>query len=261
MPNSKHVIHPSGKLGITFTEDNHLYVDDFGMEYTSSTTLVHSAFEEFNAEKVAAVKSARTGIPAEHYVNEWKEYGEQRARIGTRTHENCERQILGRYSEMHQPEDDDERARFRAAWFEVEKLKENYLILEPEKLIFSPRFRIAGSIDLLGCRSDGSYSIIDWKFIKELKTTAFHNKTGIHLATRHIPDCNFYHYALQTNIYDQVLRVEGYIPARASVDKWLCVYDFTQRKFDFIRMPDLAHEALLLMAFNATGDNLDFVPF
>lgn len=261
MPNSKYVRHPSGKLGIFFTEDNHLYVDDFGFEYTSSTTLVHSAFEAFNPAKAAAAKAARTGVPAEHYLKEWQTCGQESARLGTRTHENCERQILGMYSNMHQPENHEEQARFRAAWFEVERLKTLYLRLEPEKLIFSPRFRIAGSIDLLGLRHDGSYSIIDWKFIKELKMTAFRNKTGVHFATRHLPDCNFYHYALQTNIYDQILRVEGYIPAMAAVDKWLAVYDFIRHKFDFVKMPELQHEALLLMAFQITSDNLDFVPF
>lgn len=261
MPSSTQATHPSGKLKLTFTEDNHLYVDDFGIEYTSCTTLVHAAFEKFDALKVAAAKSARTGIPVDQYISEWKAYGEERADLGTRTHENIEHQILGRYECMHQPVNDDERARFRAAWYEVEKLQKSYDVLEPEKLVFSPRFRVSGSIDLLARRRDGSYSIIDWKFIKDLKTSAFQNKTGIHFATRHLPDCNFYHYALQTNVYEQLLKIEGYIKPMAHVDKWLGVYDFTQRKFNFVRMPELAWEALLLMAWNVTNDNLEDIPF
>lgn len=31
--------------------------------------------------------------------------------------------------------------------------------------------------------------------------------------------------------------------------------------FDFVRMPELGREALLLMAWNATCDNLEYVPF
>lgn len=261
MPSSKRTIHPSGKLQLTFTEDDHIYVDDFGIEYTSCTSLVHSAFEKFDALKVAASKSARTGIPANQYIAEWKAYGEERADLGTRTHENIEYQILGHYGKMHQPVDDDERFRFRAAWHEVEQLRNVYECLEPEKLVFSPRFRVSGSIDLFARRHNGSYSIIDWKFIKKLKNTAFRDKTGIHFATRHLPDCNFYHYALQTNVYEQLLKVEGYIPPMVPVDKWLGVYDFTQRKFNFVQMPELAREAILLMAWNVTNDNLDDIPF
>lgn len=262
MPNSKKAIHPSGKLGITFTEDDHRYVDDFDIEYTSCTTLVHSAFEPFDAQSAAERKSARTGIPPEQYIRQWKEYADERADLGTRTHENCERQILGQYEKMHQPVDDEERARFRAAWFEVEHLRNAYERLEPEKLVFSPRFRVAGSIDLLGRKHNGAYTILDWKFITALKTTAFQKKTGCHFATSHLPDCNFYCYALQTNLYEQILKIEGYIPDIAPVEKWLAVYDFSQRKFNFVRMPELLREAILLLAFNMTCDGLeDDIPF
>lgn len=261
MPNSTKAKHPSGKVEITFTEDDHSYIDDFGIEYVSGTTLMHRAFEPFDAPKAAALKSARTGVPAEEYLQEWQTAGKQSSEAGTRTHENCERQILGRYADMNQPRDDDERARFRAAWHEVERMKTRFESIEPEKLVFSPRFRVSGSIDVLARRRDGSYCIIDWKFIKELKQTAYRNRTGIHLATRHLPDCNFYHYGLQTNIYEQILKVEEYIPPMVMVDKFLAVYNRQTQSFDFARMPELGREALLLMAWNATCDNLEYVPF
>jgi ATP-dependent exoDNAse (exonuclease V) beta subunit len=261
MPNSTHAMHPTGRLGITFTEEDHSYIDDFGIEYTSGTTLVHGAFEPFDAPKAAAAKSARTGVPAAEYIREWEDNRDCAADAGTRTHENCERQILGRYADMNQPRDDEERARFRAAWFEVERMKANFETLEPEKLVFSPRFRASGSIDLMARRRDGNYCMFDWKFIKELRREAFGNRTGIHLATRHLPDCNFCHYGLQLNIYEQILKVEGYIPPTAAVDKFLAVYNRRTQAFDFVRMPDFGREALLLMAWNATSDNLEDIPF
>ena len=262
MPNSTHAIHPSGKLGITFTEDDHKYIDDWRREYISCTTLIHSAFKPFNAQEAAALKSARTGVPAEQYIAEWQAIGENSSKLGTRTHENCERQILGRYSEMHTPIDEEEKQRFRAAWYEVERLKRTYATLEPEKLVFSPRFNIAGSIDVLATGKDNSVSIIDWKFIKELKTTAYQGRTGTHIATENLPDCNFYHYALQLNIYEQILKVEKYIRNTAEVVKQLAVYNFIEHKFQFVKLPELPREALLLMAFHATFDGLDDeVPF
>ena len=261
MPNDKTAIHPSGKLQITFQELGHIYTDSYSIEYTSSTELVHSAFEPFDAEKTAAAKSARTGIPAQQYIQEWNQNRDDASSAGTRLHENCERQILGRFTDMHQPASDAERLEFRAAWNEVEKIKSaGFLSLEPEKLIFSPRFRVAGSIDLLVKKAPKQYLILDWKRVKEIKYTGFHNRTGIHPATFDLQDCNFIHYSLQLSIYEQILRLERYIEPDAKVEKWLNVYR-PNGTFDHVRCADLPYEALLLMSFNSTAPNLEFIPF
>lgn len=261
MPHDVKAMHPSGKLEITFKEEPHLYVDDWGVEYTSVTTLVHRAFPGFDAASAAEKKSLKTGIPAEKYIEEWARYGETCAAQGTRTHENCEQQFLGKFNEMHSPVDDDERARFRAAWYEVEEIKERYEV-EPEKLVFSPRFRVAGSIDMFCRSSAGSgYAIGDWKFVKKLRREAFGNKRGTALATGIFPDCNYFHYALQLNIYRMILMVEGYIPYGAPVELFLKKYDLEKRSFDHVQLPLYPLEALLLLAYNATGDNLEYVPF
>ncbi len=256
MPNNTKASHPSGKLEITFTEDDHSYIDSFGIEYISTTTLIHQAFEPFNAETVAQTKSAKTGVPAEQYLQEWQ----ASSRTGTRMHENCERQILNRISEMHQPESDEERLRFRAAWREVEKIKNAFAVLEPEKIIFSPRFLIAGSVDLLAYRN-GEFFIFDWKNIKELRYQAFGNRTGLHLTTQHLPDANFYHYSLQLAIYEWILKTEGYIPFNATVHKYLNVYNQTSATFQPTATADLRLEALSLMAHHITNDGLEPVPF
>lgn len=260
MPSNTRSMHPSGKVGITFTEADHLYVDDFGMEYTSTTTLIHSAFEEFDGPRIAAAKSIKTGVPAEQYLAEWEENRNRAATEGTRLHENCERQILGRYPDMHQSADDAERLRFRAAWQEVEKIKSAFIKLEPEKIIFSPRFRVAGSIDLLARRADGNYCIFDWKVVKELKREGFQGRRGVCFATQRLPDCNFYHYALQLAIYELILKIEGYIPMSAGIDRWLLVYR-PDGTFEPVRLPELTYEAMAMLAFNISHDGLEEIPF
>ena len=261
MPNDKTAPHPSGQLNITFQELGHLYTDSLDNEYTSSTELVHSAFEPFDAEKTAAAKSARTGIPAQQYIQEWDRIRDEASDNGTHLHENCERQILGRFSEMHRPADDAERLEFRAAWNEVEKIKSaGFLSLEPEKLIFSPRFRVAGSIDLLVKKAPAHYLILDWKRVKAIKYSGFRNRTGTHPATMHLQDCNFIHYSLQLSIYEQILRLERYIEPFAKVEKWLNVYR-PGGTFDHVQCADLPYESLLLMACNSTAPNLEFIPF
>lgn len=122
MPGDTKAKHPRG-LGITFTEEDHSYVDEYGVEYTSGTTLVHRGFEEFDAQRAAEAKSAKTGVPASEYLREWDAKREEASRNGTRMHENCENQILGRYDKLHAPQDDAERVEFRAAWGEVERIR------------------------------------------------------------------------------------------------------------------------------------------
>ena len=260
MPNSTQAMHPSGRLGITFTEDGHTYIDGNGVEYVSATTLIHAAFPAFDGPAAAARKSAKTGVPVWQYLREWDNIRDTASDNGTRTHENCERQILGRFAEMHQPRDDEERFRFRAAWHAVEELRGAYRTIEPEKLVFSPRFRVAGSIDLC-CHADGAIDLGDWKFVKAIRYTAFGGKTGIHPATAGLPDCNFYHYALQLNIYKMILKLEGYIRPDVPVRHFLMRYDREKRAFERIDLPDLSLQALMLMAWNVTDEGLDYVPF
>ena len=258
MPNDTIAIHPSG-LKLTFTEENHCYKDEYGREYTSGTKLLHKGFEVFDAEKVAAMKSAKTGRPAQEYIQEWQAVGKLASDSGTWMHENCERQILGRFNEMHSPRNEEERICFAAAWEEVCKMQANFCELQPEKIIFSPRFRISGSIDLLAKANDRKYIIFDWKRIKALKKEGFKGKCGIIYPTFDVPDCNFYHYALQLSIYEMILKVEGYIPPYAEVERWLLVYR-QEGYFQYEPLPDMVKSAALLAAWNMS-EGFDEIPF
>ena len=260
MPGTSKALHPSGKLEITFTEEDHCYFDANELSYISTTTLIKKAFPPFDADAAAAIKAAKTGQSAEDLKAEWAAAGKAAADDGTRCHENCEYQIRGEYDRMHQPRNDEERKRFRTAWHEVEKIKAAFPKLEPEKLIFSPRFLVAGSIDVLAQRGDEAV-IIDWKYIRGLKMESFGGRTGIHPATLALPDSNFWHYALQQNIYEQILKIEGYISPMMKVTKMLNVYSAERDEFDHVMLPDLGREAVLLMAWNVTNDNLEPIPF
>jgi len=260
MPSATTAIHPSGVLKIAFTEEDHRYIDDFGLEYTSGTRLIHNAFAPFDTAAAAAAKSKKTGRPADEFIQEWKRYGEECATAGTRTHENCENQILRQYDKLYTPMDEAERIRFSAAWREVEQLQQIYSCIEPEKLVFSPRFLVAGSIDMFCTMDQMHYAIGDWKFVRKLPKESFGGRTGIDRATFHIPDAKFWHYALQLNIYRMILKIEGYIPMTAQVDLFLKHYNF-DGFFEHIVIPDLSAEALLLIAENVTVDGLERTPF
>ena len=257
MPGNSISKHPSG-LTMYFTESDHMYRDEYGTEYVSGTTLIHRAFPEFDSEAMAAKCAARQGVDQSEILADW----ERRNKAGTRAHENCEYQVLGQYDRMHAPEDDAERVRFAAAWEEVEKIRAaKFQWMKPEYVVFSPRFLIAGSIDLLCCRGDMEYMIVDWKYLKKMRYKAFRDEVGTIRPTAHLPNCNYYHYAMQLNVYEFILKAEGYIPVGATVRKMLNWYDSEAGRFDNISVKDLPIEAAMLAAWNVTCVPDGRVPF
>lgn len=248
MPSSTTSIHNDRK--IVFTESDHSYVDDMSRKYTSVTTLIGSGFEKFDSERVAKLKAVRENLDYRELMNQWKKIGEYAANAGTRLHENCEMQILGRQDEMHKPETPEESIKFTLAANEVDKLlkdKRN-IKFEPEKIIFTPKFLLAGSVDLLVWHSDGSFTIYDWKNVKKIDETSFKFKTGILDATKDIQDSNYWHYALQLQLYEIIMKIEGYIPKDAKVNR--VINAFEKSGFHQYEMPSLAREACELMKWN-----------
>jgi hypothetical protein len=85
--------------------------------------------------------------------------------------------------------------------------KEHGSDLEPYRTeweVWSAEHKLAGSIDMIFRRkSDGKFLIYDWKRSKEIKAE---NKfqTGLYPLS-HLPDCNYWHYSLQLNVYRWML--------------------------------------------------------
>jgi hypothetical protein len=52
---------------------------------------------------------------------------------------------------------------------------------------------------------DGTLSIYDWKRSKEITRVNTWNKYALNPIIAHIPDTNFWHYALQLNTYKSIL--------------------------------------------------------
>ena len=248
MPQSITVQHKN--ISITFTEEDHSYIDMYNNRYTSVTTLIGRGFEKFNAEEIAKKKAIRENCDWHDLVNEWTEKGERAANEGTRLHENCENQILNKYEKMHKPKSINEKINFDLAFNAVNKIKENHnnIKFEPEKLVFSPKLRLAGSIDLLVHCIDKKYIIYDWKNIKEISLFGFNNKCGIIDATKNVQDSNYWHYALQLQIYEIILKVENYIPKNAHVSRILNVFE--HGKFNQYELPNMMENAKNLIKFN-----------
>ena len=85
-----------------------------------------------------------------------------------------------------------------------------------EKRIYSNRYKIAGSIDMIYKKANGHYNIYDWKRTVRIDFThrdLRYPKFGLLIPEMQvIPDVNYYKYAIQQNLYKRILEDEyGYI--------------------------------------------------
>ena len=74
-----------------------------------------------------------------------------------------------------------------------------------EWTVFYTKYKLCGSIDMIFENPDGTLQIYDWKRVKSIEYEAFGNKTSIIPCLKHMPDTNFWHYALQLNLYKMIL--------------------------------------------------------
>ena len=73
-----------------------------------------------------------------------------------------------------------------------------------EWLVWDRSVMIAGSIDMVYRKPDGTLAIYDWKRAKEIKTdNRYDNMLG---PVSHLPDTNYWHYSIQLNVYRRILQ-------------------------------------------------------
>ena len=88
---------------------------------------------------------------------------------------------------------------------------------------------------------DGTLSIYDWKRAKEIVKISAYNKFALSEAICHLPDTNYWHYALQLNMYKYILEKKYGKKVR---DLYLvcCHPDSLQQNYELIALPDLSGE-------------------
>jgi len=215
----KTVKHPHIDLSIIFDEKAHTYTDSKGLSYVSSTTLVKRAFPVFDSRRIAEKISTRDERNVDEVLAEWEIKRDLACAIGTRTHQNAEATIRGE-QRPNSPRNEREIALFKLAKDTALKIKARYCSkIEAEKIIFSPFYRIAGTIDLLAW-SGNDYVILDWKTNEEIKRENQH-QSGVVFGLEHVQDCDIMRYAMQLSTYEIILRREGYIPDGAKVKRFL----------------------------------------
>jgi ATP-dependent exoDNAse (exonuclease V) beta subunit len=202
--------HPRDSA-ITFDEPTHIYTIHGSSEgIISCTKFLHEFFPHFDAKSTIRkmMKSPKWpqskwyGMTAEQIENAWSANGKEASTAGTAMHLAIE-QFLNdsEYAIADGVKETPEWKYFMNFWREHGDDLEPY---RTEWEVWSQEHKLCGSIDMIFRRkSDGKFLIYDWKRSKEIRTS---NEYGSGFGpVSHLPDCNYWHYSLQLNVYRWIL--------------------------------------------------------
>lgn len=248
---------------IKFYSRGHKYEikSDIKSKYTSVTTWNHKHFPKFDADSVIQnIFNSKSwgpehkywGQTAEQIKASWKSNGDVVAGAGTNLHERIENFMNNKkldfdYRQKHLYEvynTDYKQVDSQVEWEYFLHFVRDHPDLKPyrtEWMIYDEDLKLAGSIDMVYENQDGTLSIYDWKRCKEIVAINNWNKFALNPLIIHLPDTNFWHYALQLNTYKAILeRKYG-----KTVTK-LCLVrlhpDADEQTYELLEVPILTNE-------------------
>ncbi len=213
--NGTDISFPQDRL-ISFEESTHTYkVNGIG-EMTPVSRVVEMFFTPFDAEKVSLRKCMGNEVEAAKMREQWECRGAFASQAGTFMHKQienflndrkepqrmvCEVIYDGQY--LHKKEHVDISREW--SYFKAFDKATDYHPFRTEWCVYDTDARIAGTIDLICSRSDGTYELYDWKRSNKVNPTEINPwSSGIN-GLEHLSDTSYIHYCLQQNLYRYML--------------------------------------------------------
>ena len=258
---------------ILFYEPTHTYtiITDPTNKYTSVTTWNHSHFPHFNADQV--IKNMMRGknwkeghkywgLNADQIKSQWASNGVAVSDAGTNMHYEIECFMNNSSIEEHYTH-----VQLYTHYLETQLTSKNSIIETPEWqyfikfiqenshlkpyrtewTVYHEEAKLAGSIDMVYENPDGTLSIYDWKRAKDISRINTFDKFALNKIICHMPDSNFWHYALQLNTYKKIIE-DKY--DKIVTDLYLVRLhpDCEDNTYELIKLPDLKKELNELFA-------------
>jgi len=245
--------HPRDEF-ITFEEGPHIYtVCGERGTYTSVTTFNHSHFSHFDADaiidnmlrgkKMKDPKYKYYGMTKEQIKEDWDKNRDAASSAGTKMHYDIECY----YNFMDVNNDSIEYQYFRNFVRDFPELKP----YRTEWMVYYEELKLSGSIDMVFENPDGTIQIYDWKRCQEIKHEAEFGKYALTPCISHLPDTNFWHYALQLNTYKTIL--EHKYDKKVTGLYLVCMHpDNINKSYDRIEVPFLEKEMRDLFEYRRT---------
>lgn len=222
---------------IEFDESTHTYTINGVSDYISVTTWNHTHFKPFDADSIIHKmmhgrnweNSVYYNKTSEQIKKEWEKNRNESAKAGTALHHDIECY----YNNVNVINTSPEYRQF------IDYVADHpFNPYRTEWMIYDSELKIAGSIDMVYSLPDGNLMIYDWKRSKRIN----YNSYGQYAATeciQHMPDTNFWHYALQLNTYQAILE-KNYDKKVVALS--LVVLHPNQETYKIVNIPNLQDE-------------------
>ena len=255
---------------ISFEEGPHIYTvcGDRG-GYTSVTTLNHKHFAQFDADGIIdkMLKNKKNmndpnykyyGMTREQIKQLWSANAACASGAGTKMHNDIEHY----YNGMDIQNDSTEFQYFH-------NFVKDHPELTPyrtEWMVYYEELKLSGSIDMVFENPDGTIQIYDWKRCQEITNENGFGKYALTTCISHLPDTNFWHYALQLNTYKIIL--EHKYGKKVTKLCLVCLHpDNKYKNYECIEVPvletemnDLVNLRLLQIAEKPLADQSPTIP-
>jgi ATP-dependent exoDNAse (exonuclease V) beta subunit len=179
---------------VTFEPISHTYQDENGNFLTSVSKVIETFKNKFDSDYWSKKKAKKRGVDQSVILTEWKAKSDNSIVKGNGIHEAMEQYFInGTESELI------------ISYLPIVKVwkEQNYEFM-PEKLLYSTKYMVAGTADMIIKTGGNSYSIIDWKTNAKIKmNNGFQKMLG---CCHQLDDCNFNQYSLQQNLYGILLQ-------------------------------------------------------
>jgi hypothetical protein len=254
---------------IQFFEEGHKYVVLFepNVRYTSVTTWNHSHFPHFDADAVISNMMRGRGwkeghkywgLTADQIKAMWSTNASAVSGAGTDLHFeiecfNNEPRLEPEYTnkelyELYMINNRETHESRPLEWQYFINFVKDFPNLKPfrtEWVIYNEDVKISGSIDMIYENQDGTLSIYDWKRAKNITRVNNFNKFALPPQICHLPDSNFWHYALQLNTYKTIIEAKY---GRTVRDLFLVRLhpDAEEQNYELIPLPDLSSDVRAL---------------
>ena len=256
--------HPRD-ANIQFFEEGHKYIilSEPEIKYTSVTTWNHSHFPHFDADEIIKnmMKSKGWkeghkywGLTPKQIKSQWNSNKDAVSGAGTDLHFeiecfNNDKRFQFEYTnkelyEIYMIDNKETHSSRPLEWQYFINFVRDNPELKPyrtEWLVYNEDVKISGSIDMVYENPDGTLSIYDWKRAKLITRINNFNKFAISPEVCHLPDSNFWHYALQLNTYKAII-VAKYDRKIKDIFLVRLHPEAEEKNYELISLPNLSRE-------------------
>ncbi|HET7118048.1 MAG TPA: hypothetical protein VFI29_16240 [Hanamia sp.] len=241
---TKRLTFSDWNTSLGFDEKSHVYAKDEtgNSEYISVTTLIERFFP-FDLKRYIERKAEEENRTEEDVLDEYLLMRDEAAEKGTFLHNQIEN-----FLKKSEFDSDSKEFELFLGFYNKEIKERNLVFFDAEKMIFSDKYNVAGTIDCLFKKeSNDEYVMLDWKRSKKLIIDGRPRIFGYGYALSELntlDNSSFNRYCLQQNIYKHIAETEYEI--KISSMKLVVLHE-NYSDYHIVNVPTMKREASIIL--------------